>query len=103
GDFYEDYKAHIGRRMHLAPLLAEKLVPVTFDIDHPLLVHDHDIDLHYHIRRLSLSAPGTVAQLEELVGRLHSNFLDRSRPLWEFYVIDGLESGQVAIYTKIHH
>jgi len=76
---------------------------VPFDIDHPLLVDDDDIDLDYHIRRLSLTPPGTIAQLEELVGRLHSNFLDRSRPLWEFYVIDGLQNGQVAIYTKIHH
>jgi diacylglycerol O-acyltransferase len=103
GSFYEDYKAHITKRMHLAPLLAKKLVPVPFDIDHPLLVDDDDIDLDYHIRRLSLTPPGTIAQLEELVGRLHSNFLDRSRPLWEFYVIDGLQNGQVAIYTKIHH
>lgn len=103
GSFYEDYKAHIGRRMHLAPLLSKKLVPVPFEIDHPLLVDDEDIDLDYHIRHLALSGPGTSEQLEELVGRLHSNFLDRSRPLWEFYVIDGLQSGQVAIYTKIHH
>jgi WS/DGAT/MGAT family acyltransferase len=103
GSFYEDYKAHIARRLHLAPLLAKKLVPVPFEIDHPLLVDDDDIDLDYHIRHLVLSAPGTTAQLEELVGRLHSNFLDRSRPLWEFYVIDGHESGHVAIYTKIHH
>ena len=103
GSFYEDYKAHIAKRMHLAPLLAKKLVQVPFDIDHPLLVDDDAIDLDYHIRRLSLTPPGTIAQLEDLVGRLHSNFLDRSRPLWEFYVIDGLQSGQVAIYTKIHH
>jgi diacylglycerol O-acyltransferase / wax synthase len=103
GNFYEDYKAHIARRLHLAPLLAKKLVAVPFDIDHPLLVDDEDIDLDYHIRHLVLSPPGTTAQLEELVGRLHSNFLDRSRPLWEFYVIDGLQNAQVAIYTKIHH
>ena len=103
GSFYEDYKAHIGRRMHLAPLLSQKLVPVPFEIDHPLWDEDDDIDLDYHIRHLTLSAPGSIEQLEDLVGRLHSNFLDRSRPLWEFYVIDGLQNGQVAIYTKIHH
>jgi WS/DGAT/MGAT family acyltransferase len=66
-------------------------------------VSDPDIDLDYHVRHLGLPRPGTMQQLEELVGRLHSNFLDRSRPLWEFYVIDGLADGQVAVYTKMHH
>ena len=103
GKFYEDYKAHIGRRMHLVPIFSQKLVPVPFEIDHPVWVDDPEVDLDYHIRHLVLSAPGSMEQLEELVGRLHSNFLDRSRPLWEFYVIEGLQSGQVAIYTKMHH
>jgi WS/DGAT/MGAT family acyltransferase len=103
GKFYEHYKAHIGRRMHLVPIFSQKLVPVPFEIDHPVWVDDPDVDLDYHIRHLVLSAPGSMEQLEELVGRLHSNFLDRSRPLWEFYVIEGLQSGQVAIYTKMHH
>jgi len=66
-------------------------------------IHDDDIDLEYHMRYLVLPKPGTMAQMEALCARLHSSLLDRSRPLWEFYVIDGLESGQVAIYTKIHH
>ena len=81
----------------------KKLVQVPWDIDHPLWVDDDELDLDYHIRHLGLPKPGTMQQLEELVGRLHSNFLDRSRPLWEFYVIDGLADGHIAIYTKIHH
>ena len=103
GSFYKDYKAHIGRRMHLVPIFSQKLVPVPFEIDHPVWVDDEEVDLDYHVRHLDLPAPGTREQLEELVGRLHSNFLDRSRPLWEFYVIEGLQNGQVAIYTKMHH
>lgn len=103
GDFYQDYKAHIARRIHLIPMLHLKLVPLPFDVDHPFWVEDTELDVDYHIRHLTLGKPGRLSQLEELVGRLHSNFLDRSRPLWEFYVIDGLENGQVAIYTKIHH
>jgi WS/DGAT/MGAT family acyltransferase len=103
GSFYADYKAHIGRRMHLVPIFSQKLVPVPFEIDHPVWVNDDEVDLDYHVRHLDLPAPGTMEQLEELVGRLHSNFLDRSRPLWEFYVIEGLQNGQVAIYTKMHH
>lgn len=102
-DFYENYKKHIASRLHLIPFLTLKLVQLPFDIDHPFWTEDEQIDLDYHIRRQTLPRPGRLSQLEELVGRLHSNFLDRSRPLWEFYVIDGLESGQVAIYTKIHH
>ena len=84
-------------------MLQKKLVQVPWDIDHPLWVDDDEIEIDYHIRHLGLPKPGTMQQLEELVGRLHSNFLDRSRPLWEFYVIDGLADGHVAIYTKMHH
>ena len=103
GDFYEVYKAHIGARLHLFPVLKKKIVPVPWDIDHPLWIDDDEMELDYHVRHLGLPKPGTMQQLEELVGRLHSNFLDRSRPLWEFYVIDGLADRKVAVYTKIHH
>jgi len=103
GNFYELYKRHIRARLHLFPVLMKKVVPVPWDIDHPIWVDDDELDLDYHIRHLGLPEPGTFEQLEELVGRLHSNFLDRSRPLWEFYVIDGLADGRHAIYTKIHH
>ena len=103
GSFYENYKRHIASRLHLFPVLKKKVVPVPWDIDHPIWVDDDELDLDYHIRHLGLPGPGTIEQLEELVGRLHSNFLDRSRPLWEFYVIDGLADGHHAIYTKIHH
>jgi len=103
GNFYEVYKRHIAARLHLFPVLKKKIVPVPWDIDHPIWVDDDELDIDYHVRHLGLPEPGTVEQLEELVGRLHSNFLDRSRPLWEFYVIDGLADGHHAIYTKIHH
>jgi WS/DGAT/MGAT family acyltransferase len=103
GNFYEVYKRHLAARLHLFPVLMKKIVPVPWDIDHPIWIDDEELDIDYHIRNLGLPKPGTMQQLEELVGRLHSNFLDRSRPLWEFYVIDGLADGRVAIYTKIHH
>jgi len=103
GDFYGVYKRHLAARLHLFLVLKKKVVPVPWDIDHPIWVDDDELDIDYHIRHLGLPKPGTMQQLEELVGRLHSNFLDRSRPLWEFYVIDGLADGTVAIYTKIHH
>jgi diacylglycerol O-acyltransferase len=103
GSFYDDVKAHIGRRMHLAGLFNKKLALMPFDLANPVWVDDGDIDLDYHVRQITLPKPGTMAQLEAYVGRLHSSLLDRSRPLWEFYVFDGLESGQAACYSKIHH
>ena len=103
GDFFEVYKAHIKSRMHLIKFMHSKLLELPFDFDRPFWVEDESIDLDYHVRHESLPKPGTMPMLEELVGRLHSGLLDRSRPLWEFHVIDGLESGNIAIYTKIHH
>lgn len=103
GDFYEAFKAMIGTRMHLAKALTRKLVTMPFELAEPVWVEDDDIDLNYHVRSLTLRRPGTLRQLHELVGRLHSSLLDRSRPLWEMYVIEGLESGQIAFYNKMHH
>jgi diacylglycerol O-acyltransferase len=103
GDFYDNFKAHIANRMHLFPILTRKLTQLPFDIDAPLWVADDDIDLDYHIRRDTVPKPGRFDQLEELAGRLHSNLLDRSRPLWEIYIIDGLADGRVAEYAKFHH
>lgn len=103
GDFYEDVKQHIAQRMHLAEVFTRKLVLMPFDISDPIWVEDEDLDLDYHIRHITLPKPGTNRQLQQYVARLHSSLLDRSRPLWEFFIIDGLKSGEVALYTKAHH
>ena len=103
GDFYEDVKAHIASRMHLASLFSKKLSLMPFELANPVWVEDDEVDLDYHIRRIVLPKPGSQAQLETYVGRLHSSLLDRSRPLWEFYVFEGLKSGEFGFYSKIHH
>jgi diacylglycerol O-acyltransferase / wax synthase len=103
GDFYEDVVKHVGSRLHLASVFERKLAQMPFEMSNPVWVDDDDIDLEYHIRRVVLSKPGTMEQLEAYTGRLHSSLLDRSRPLWEMYVFEGLENGQVAMYTKVHH
>ncbi len=103
GDYYEDVKALFAKRMHLASLFHRKLAPMPFELAEPVWIEDDDIDLDYHVRSATLRRPGTMAELEVLVGRLHSTLLDRSRPLWEVYVIEGLENGQIAYYTKAHH
>src|SRR5262245_39287928 len=88
GDFYEDLKAMIGKRMHLATVLTRKLAQRPFELAEPVWIDDDDIDLDHHVRSLTLRRPGTMEQLERLVARLHSSLLDRSRPLWEMYVIE---------------
>ncbi len=103
GDYYDDVKALIAKRMHLCMLFHRKLAQMPFELADPVWIEDDDIDLDYHVRALTLRKPGSMAQLEALVARLHSSLLDRSRPLWEVYVIEGLASGQVAYYTKAHH
>jgi len=103
GDYYEDVKAMLAKRIHLASVMSRKLAQMPFELAEPVWIDDDDIDLDYHVRSLTLRRPGTMAQLEVLIARLHSTLLDRSRPLWEIYVIEGLESGQVALYTKAHH
>lgn len=103
GNFFEDAKAHLLARMHLADVYTRKLALMPFDLSNPVWVEDDDVDLDYHIRHVTLPKPGSNTQLQKLVARLHSSLLDRSRPLWEFYIIDGLRSGQVAFYSKVHH
>ncbi len=103
GDFYEDCKACIASRLHLAEIFTRKLALMPLDISNPVWVEDEDIDLDYHIRHIALPKPGTNRQLQQYVARLHSSLLDRSRPLWEFFIITGLKNGQVALYTKAHH
>jgi len=101
--WFETVKAHVVSRMHLAPVFTRKLALMPFDLANPVWIEDDDIDLDYHIRYLVLPKPGTLAQLEALAARLHSSLLDRSRPLWEFYVIEGLADGRIGFYSKMHH
>ena len=103
GDYYEDVKAMLARRLHLSSVLTRKLAPMPFELAEPVWIDDDDIDLDYHVRSVTLRRPGTMDQLHQLISRLHATLLDRSRPLWEMVVIDGLQNGQVAFYSKAHH
>jgi diacylglycerol O-acyltransferase len=103
GDFFEETKQYIQARLHLADVFTRKLALMPLDLSNPIWVEEEDIDLDYHIRHVNLPKPGTNRQLQQYVARLHSSLLDRSRPLWEFFVIDGLKSGQIALYSKVHH
>ncbi|NMM23338.1 MAG: wax ester/triacylglycerol synthase family O-acyltransferase [Phycicoccus sp.] len=93
----------IESRLPLVPLLRRRLVMVPFGLDHPYWIEDPDFDIEFHVRELALPFPGNDRQLSEQVARLHARPLDRSRPLWELYLITGLQGGRAAIYSKIHH
>ena len=102
-EWFDAVRAHVTSRLHLAPVFTRKLALMPFDLANPVWIHDDDIDLDYHMRYLVLPKPGTMAQMEALCARLHSSLLDRSRPLWEFYVIEGLADGRLGFYSKVHH
>jgi WS/DGAT/MGAT family acyltransferase len=93
----------LGERIPLVPVLRRKLLNVPLGLDQPYWIDDADFDIEYHIREIALPSPGSDAQLTEQVARLHARPLDRSRPLWEIYLITGLAQSRAAVYTKIHH
>ncbi len=93
----------VGARLPLVPVLRRKLLNVPLGLDQPYWVDDPSFDIEYHIRELALPRPGSEAQLTEQVARLHARPLDRSKPLWEIYLITGLARRRAAVYTKIHH
>jgi diacylglycerol O-acyltransferase / wax synthase len=103
GSFYQHFRRFFESRLHTIPIFSKRLAPSLYDLDHPGWVDADELDLDYHLRETALPAPGTEAQLEEVIGRLHANTLDRSRPLWQFYVITGLANGQGVLYSKVHH
>ena len=96
---YARYASKVGE---LEPM-RRRVVEVPFDLDHPYWINDPNFDLDFHVRHLSLAPPGRVDQLAEQVSRIVGRPMDRSRPLWEVYVIEGLESGRWALLTKYHH
>jgi WS/DGAT/MGAT family acyltransferase len=103
GSYCRAVRRLYARRLPLAPVLSRTLAELPLQLANPIWVQADDVDLQYHVQRVVLPRPGTRAQLEECVGHLHSILLDRARPLWIVYVIEGLQSGQVAYYTKLHH
>ncbi len=93
----------VESRLPLIPPFRRKLVTVPLGLDQPYWIEDPDFDIEFHVRELALPAPGNNRQLADQAARLHARQLDRSRPLWELYLIHGLEGGRVAVYSKVHH
>src|ERR1700754_1714956 len=98
-----EVRALLEERLHLLPPLRWRPVEVPLGIDLPYWTDDPDFDLDFHVRETALPAPGDDRQLADTVARVFGRPLDRSRPLWELYVIHGLPEGRVGLLTKIHH
>jgi diacylglycerol O-acyltransferase len=94
--------ALIEARLSLVPRYRQRVAEVPGHLANPVWVDDPDFDITYHVRRNALPRPGTEAQLLDLVSRLTSRPLDRGRPLWEAYLVEGLPDGRVAVVTKTH-
>jgi WS/DGAT/MGAT family acyltransferase len=100
---YDRLVSLIEDRIGLVPRYRQKIRWVPGHLANPVWVDDSDFDVTFHVRRSALPRPGSDAQLHELVARLMSRRLDRSRPLWEVYLVEGLAGGRIAVITKTHH
>jgi diacylglycerol O-acyltransferase / wax synthase len=100
---FDDYLNHVRGRLHLVPRYRQRLATPPFETGRPLWVDDPSFNLEYHVRHSALPSPGTEQQLFLLAGRIASQPLDRSKPLWESWLIEGLEDDRFALIFKTHH
>jgi WS/DGAT/MGAT family acyltransferase len=94
---------HVEARLHLVPRYRQRLAVPRLEMGRPLWVDDPSFNIHYHVRHTALPAPGTIEQLRALLGRIYSQRLDRSKPLWEIWLVEGLAGGGFALISKTHH
>jgi WS/DGAT/MGAT family acyltransferase len=99
----EGFRKVVEERLHLLPAFTRTLREVPLHLDHPYWVHEHDVVLDEHLHFTTCPAPGDLRALGDLVGEIGEGLLDRSRPLWEIHVVEGLEDGKVALVAKLHH
>jgi WS/DGAT/MGAT family acyltransferase len=100
---YEDVKEMIGRRLQMVPRFRQKLATVPLGLGRPVWVDDTHFNLEYHVRNTALPAPGTDAKLKRLAARIMSQQLDRTKPLWEIWLAEGLGEDRFALISKTHH
>ncbi len=100
---FQELLRHIRRRLHLVPRYRHKLAYTPLDRGRPVWIDDPSFNLEYHVRHTALPSPGTWEQLLRLTARIFSQSLDRSKPLWEMWLIEGLEEDRCALISKNHH
>jgi WS/DGAT/MGAT family acyltransferase len=99
----EDLRAHIESRLHLVPRYRQKLTFPRLEMGRPLWVDDPSFNIDYHVRHTALPQPGGTEQLRLLAARIFSQRLDRTKPLWELWLVQGLEDNRFAVISKTHH
>src|SRR3954454_14783991 len=100
---YDELADQIRGRLHLVPRYRQKLVVPPLETGRPLWADDPSFNLEYHLRHTALPDPGTEEQLQRLAARIFSQQLDRSKPLWETWLVEGLEENRFALISKTHH
>jgi diacylglycerol O-acyltransferase len=103
GYSYPQFRDLVGARLAQAPVFRRRLIQVPFRLSHPYWMDDRTFDIDYHMHRAALPSPGGSEELAQFVGDVCSRPLDRSKPLWEMHIVEGLEHGRVAMVLKIHH
>ena len=103
GYSFDAVRGLIESRLPGIPMFRRRLVEVPFRLHHPVWVEDPDFDIDFHVRRMAVPAPGSMRELTELAGDFLSRPLDRSRPLWEMWIVEDLEDGRIAVLAKVHH
>ncbi len=101
--FVDDLRAMLLDRIHLVPYLTNRVEFTPMHLDHPVWVRHQAFDIDQHLHQVTVDAPGTIEQVEALVAKIYEPLMDRSKPLWEMWVIDGLQNGQIAFLQKTHH
>jgi diacylglycerol O-acyltransferase len=100
---FGDFAAHVEKRLNLVPRFRQKVTPDPLGLDNPVWTDDPRFDIDWHLRRVALPEPGGMTELRELAGRIYSEPLDLARPLWQLYLVEGLEGRRHALINKTHH
>jgi diacylglycerol O-acyltransferase len=100
---FDVFRETLARRLHLLDPLRYKLVDIPWRLHHPMWMENCDVDLDYHLRRVQVPAPGGRRELDQIIGRIASTPLDRTRPLWEFHFAEGMADERFALVGKVHH
>ncbi len=103
GYTFEAFREHIAGRLHRIPPFTRRLVEVPFKLHHPVWIEDPHFDLSYHVRRVAVPSPGGRRELAEIAAQIASVPLDRKRPLWEVWVIEGVKQNRIGLVAKVHH
>jgi WS/DGAT/MGAT family acyltransferase len=100
---FDVFRTTLARRLHLLDPLRYQLVDIPLKLHHPMWLENCPVDLDYHLRRVAVPSPGGRRELDEVIGRIASTPLDRTRPLWEFHFAEGMADDRFALIGKVHH